>query len=169
MRLMKSRGEHTVTVDLEPPTSQRVIMVKVGDVVDMDEIVRPARPGRTSMTLAEALGERKAFTREHDGVAFDDHAGRRVDYDDACVECFGSGVAHPAGALADIKDFQTARALVAEIASLRVAENVTLDPCAACEGSGVAREHAAAVVEQSDKAVAPAVVVEQAAAQPQGE
>lgn len=58
MRMMRCRAYLNVHVTLEPPTSERVIQLREGDEVDVDEIVRPARPGRDAMTLAQAIGGR---------------------------------------------------------------------------------------------------------------
>lgn len=59
--LRRCRAHLTVHVTLEPPTGERVVHLREGDDVDLDEVVRPARPGREPLTLAEAIGDYARF------------------------------------------------------------------------------------------------------------
>lgn len=59
--MQRCRADLSVHVSLEPPASERVIHLGDGDEVDLDEVVRPARPGRQAMTLGEAIGETARF------------------------------------------------------------------------------------------------------------
>ena len=56
--LMRSRVTMAVHVTLAPPVDERVIRIEPGTVVDFDEIVRPARPGRDAFTLGQAVAHR---------------------------------------------------------------------------------------------------------------